>query len=320
MLLPIVALTFLTAFCIFIAIYLVLMERQSSPKTELKRRLQRMARGGARDMPEELRSAITRESNRADQFLARLPLTRGLDKKLHHAGIGVTSSRFVAATASVGLLFAAAVVLRGGPVLIAVLAASSAGLLASLFLRFKTERRINKFTELFPDALSIVARSLRAGHSFTTAIQLVGQEVPSPVGPLFKTAYDQQQLGLRMTDALIRMNERIDSLDLRLFTTVVSINADVGGNLSEVLDKLAMTIRDRLKIRRQVQVYTAQGRMSGYVLGALPVVAFVIFNVLNPEYEMAIVKDPMGIYLLVSAAFLQLMGLMIIRKIIRIRI
>ena len=81
-----------------------------------------------------------------------------------------------------------------------------------------------------------------------------------------------------------------------------------------------MTIRDRLKIRRQVQVYTAQGRMSGYVLGALPVVAFVIFNVLNPEYEMAIVKDPMGIYLLVSAAFLQLMGLMIIRKIIRIRI
>jgi len=320
LLLPIAALTFLTAFCAIIAIHMVIMDRQASPKTELKRRLQRMARSGTKEMPEELRAAITRETNHVDQFLARLPLTRNLDKKLGHAGIELKVSIFVLLTASVALCFAAIVMLLGAPVLVGALAAASAILLANLYLRFRTERRNNKFTELFPDALSIAARSLRAGHSFPTAIQLVGQEVSSPAGPLFKTAYDQQQLGLRMTDALMRMNERIDSLDLRFFTTVVSINAEVGGNLSEVLDKLAVTIRERLKIRRQVQVYTAQGRLSGYVLGALPVVAFAVFYILNPEYEMAIIREPIGIYVLAFAALMQFAGLLIIRKIIRIRI
>nr|WP_284694659.1 type II secretion system F family protein [Geomonas sp. Red32] len=166
----------------------------------------------------------------------------------------------------------------------------------------------------------MIARSLRAGHSFTTAIQLVGQEVASPAGDLFKLAYDQQQLGLRLADALAELNGRIDSLDLRFFTTVVAINTEIGGNLSEVLDKLALTIRERLRIRRQVRVFTAQGRMSGYVLGALPVVSFLIISFVYPDYERALFREPTGIYIVVFAAVLQLFGLMVIRRIIRIQI
>jgi tight adherence protein B len=116
------------------------------------------------------------------------------------------------------------------------------------------------------------------------------------------------------------LNERIQSLDLRFFTTAVAINSDVGGNLAEILDGLAQTIRERLKIRRQIKVYTAQGRMTGYVLGALPVVTFLIFNILNPEYESVLYRETMGRSVLAFAVFMQLIGLLVIRKIIQIRI
>jgi tight adherence protein B len=317
--LPIAALIFLTALCLFVAIYLGMLERKASPKAELKRRLQRMAKS-TKEMPDDLRAEITRETKPADKFLARLPFTRNLDKKLDHAGLQISVSLFVMTTVAFALASAAVVAMRTRSFLFALLAAVASVLLADLFLKFKTEQRKERFTELFPDALTMISRSLRAGHSFTSTIQLVGQELPNPVGELFKTAYDQQLLGLRITDGLANLNERIDSLDLRFFTTVIGINSEIGGNLSEVLDKLAVTIRERLRIRRQVQVYTAQGRMSGYVVGVLPIIAFIVFNVLNAEYESALIREPMGRYILVFAACMQLMGLLVIRNIIRIKI
>ena len=320
MLLPIAALTFLTVVCLFLAVYLWLLEKRRSPKTELKRRLQRMARSGAKEMPEELRAEITRETRPFDRLLTRLPLTRDLDKKLDHAGMHISVSLFITLTAASAIASTALVILSTGSILLGMLTALASLLLAHLFLRLQIQRRKDRFTELFPDALTMIARSLRAGHAFTTSVQLVGQEVPAPVGELFKTAYDQQLLGLRMTDGLSNLNERMDSLDLRFFTTVIGINAEIGGNLAEILEKLALTIRERLKIRRQVQVYTAQGRMSGYVVGVLPIVAFVAFNMINPEYESALLKEPMGIYVLLFAACMQLLGLLIIRNIIRIKI
>jgi len=319
-LLSIAALIFVTLFMACIAVYLAVQEKQESPKAELKRRLQRMARSRAKEIPDELRAEITREAKPADKFFARFPLTRDLDEKLDQAGLKMSVSTFIMITATLAILCSAAVAIRSKSVWFGMLAVPISLQLANLFLKFKKQQRSEKFTELFPDALTMISRSLRAGHSFTSAIQLVGEEVPSPVGELFKTAYDQQMLGLRITDGLINMNERIESLDLRFFTTVISISAETGGNLSEVLDKLALTIRERLRIRRQVQVYTAQGRMSGYVLGGLPVVAFVAFNLLNPEYEQVLLRDPLGTYILIFAVCMQLVGLMVIRKIIRIHI
>jgi tight adherence protein B len=319
-LLPIALLIFLTAFSVFLAIYFVLVEKQSSPKAELKRRLQRMARSGAKELPDEVRAEITRETSATDKFFAQLGPTRNLDRKLDQAGLQMTVTSFVAISFLLALACATAVLLRTHSLVFSAVTALATIAAAEFFLRFKKQKRTDRFTEQFPDALTMISRSLRAGHSFTTAIQLVGQEIPSPVGELFKTAYDQQLLGLRITDALTNINERIESLDLKFFTTVVSINADTGGNLSEILDKLSLTIRERLRIRRQVSVYTAQGRMSGYVLGALPLIAFVAFNILNPEYESALLSEPLGKYILAFAACMQLIGLFVIRNIIRIRI
>ena len=320
MLYPIAAFIFLTVFCILVAIYLGVTGVQSSPKSELKRRLRNMARQEAQGISAELRSEITRETAPADQILSRLPFTRNLDQKLDHAGLQLTASAFVLSSAALALTGAAVTAFLTHSAPFSLLAVLASAVLALGFLRFKTRQRTEKFTELFPEALTMIARSLRAGHSFNTAVQLVGQEIADPVGELFKVAYDQQQLGLRISDSLGNLNERVDSLDLRFFTTVVSIHTDIGGNLSEILDKLAVTIRERLRIRRQVQVYTAQGRMSGYVLGALPIIAYVCFNVLNPSYESALIKDPMGISILLVAAGMQLLGLLIIRNIIKIQI
>lgn len=320
MLIPIVALVFLTALGASSAVCLYLVQRHASPKTELRRRLQQMTRGGSGEIPLELRETFVRNARRAGDALTRLPQTRRLGKRLERAGIEVPPSLCVIATASAALFFAAIAMLQTRSLLAVVPAAAFPLLSAEVALRVTDSRRSARFTELFPDALSIIARSLRAGHSFPTAVKLVGEEVPAPVGTLFKTAHDQQQLGLRLVDALAAMNQRIDSMDLRFFTTLVNINSEIGGNLSELLDKLSLTIKERLKIRRQVRVYTAQGRLSGYVLGALPLIAFGFFSFLSPEYETALVKEPLGVYILAFAALMQVVGLMIIRKIIRIQI
>jgi tight adherence protein B len=318
--LSIVAFIFLAVFSILLAVYLGVTGAQSSPKSELRRRLRNMARQDARGLPPELKSEITRETAPADRILSRLPITRNLDQQLDRAGLQLSASLFtlicVALALAAGVL--ASVLARSA--LLGVLVAALCAPLALVYLRVKTAQRTQRFTELFPEALTMIARSLRAGHSFNTAVQLVGQEIANPVGELFKMAYDQQQLGLRISDGLNNLNGRVDSLDLRFFTTLISIHSEIGGNLSEVLDKLAQTIRERLRIRRQVRVYTAQGRMSGYVLGALPIIAFVAFNILNPSYESALIKDPMGLSILALAAGMQLIGLLVIRKIIKIAI
>lgn len=321
MLIPIVVITFFAVLFIFLAVFLGFSAYKASPKAELKRRLQHMAKNrGDQGMPEDLRSEIIREIPPLDRILATLPFTRNLDKKLDYAGLKITVSRFLLIPIGLAVVVFVVTLLLAKSVLIALAGAILISLIPFGFLYFKIQQRLEKFTELFPDALTMVARSLRAGHSFTSAIQLVGQEIPEPVGGLFKTAYEQQLLGLRITETLQNLNERIESLDLRFFTTAVAINTDVGGNLAEILDSLAQTIRERLKIRRQVKVYTAQGRMTGYVLGALPIVTFIIFNILNPKYESVLYKETMGRYVLAFAVFMQVVGFLVIRRIIKIRI
>lgn len=188
------------------------------------------------------------------------------------------------------------------------------------YVMFKKNEREEKFTELFPDALTMISRCLRSGHSFTSSIELVGTEVADPVGSLFKTAYDQQLLGLRINDTLNNLNNRIDSLDLRFFTTAVAINTEVGGNFAEILDKLAETIRDRIKVRRQLRVHTAQGRLTGYILAVLPIVVFFMMNIMIPGYQKTLLENSTGRLILIIAAVMQVTGFFVIRRIINIRI
>jgi tight adherence protein B len=166
----------------------------------------------------------------------------------------------------------------------------------------------------------MIARSLRAGHAISSAIQLVGTELDEPVGPLFKTAYEEQTLGLSMKDSLIQMLDRMPSVDLQLFVIAVNIHRDVGGNLSESVERLAHMIRERLKIRRQVRVYSAQARLSSIILLILPVFMAVFFYIFVPGYIEELVTSKAGNYGIAFAVIAQGLGFLVIRKIINIRI
>ena len=325
----VITICFVAVLLVVVALYLGTSAIKDSPKAELRRRLRRMARAdrsGA--IPDDVRAEIVKETPKVERFIGGVPLLSNLDRKLDQAGLKITVSRFLliaAAVAVAGFILGLLISFRWEAgiwlkLLIAVIVSAIAVVCLYLYLGFLKRKRVERFTELFPDALTMISRSLRAGHSFTSAIELVGTEISEPVGSLFKTAYDQQQLGLRINEALNNMNERMDSIDLRFFTMAVGINTEVGGNLAEILDKLAATIRERIKIKRQVRVFTAQARMSGYVLAVLPIAAFVLLNIVHPGYEEPMLKESFGVYILVFAGIMQFIGFLIIRKIINIRI
>ncbi len=321
MVIVIIVLTFISVFLLVSSLFFGFTTALEAPSTVLKKRLRRMAiRGNSSAIPEELRNEIIREIPPFERFLARIPLIRNLERSLDHAGLKTTTTLFTLYTLLAMVLgFCVGYAVMKG-LLYACAAAIVVLLVVVVLLDQMKKHREEKFTEQLPDVLAMLSRSLRAGHSMNSAIELVGQEIADPAGELFKIAYEQQKLGLRILDTLANMLQRIDSLDLRFFITSVSIHGDVGGNLAEVLDRLAETIRERLKIRRQVRVITAQGRLSGYVLGALPIVVFIGLSVLMPGYEEQLFKEKLGNYMLIGAVILQIVGFFVIRKIINIRI
>jgi tight adherence protein B len=187
-----------------------------------------------------------------------------------------------------------------------------------LIVRFKATKRIRKFEEQFPETIDLMARALRAGHAFTTGLALVAEEAPQPVAGEFRILYDQQNFGMPLPEALKAFADRIPLLDARFFVTAVLIQRESGGNLSEILSNLANVTRERFKVKRQVRVISAHGRISGWVLSALPPLLAVAFLVTTPSHIMTLVNDPLGVYLIVGALFLQTVGTLIMRKLVQI--
>ena len=176
--------------------------------------------------------------------------------------------------------------------------------------------RIRKFEESFPEAIDLIARALRAGHAFVTGLGMVAEELPAPVGTEFRMLYDRQNFGQPLPDALKAFAERVPLVDARFFVTAVLTQRESGGNLSEVLDNLASVIRERFKVKRQIRVVTAHGRITGFVLVLLPpCMAFAMYT-LGPENFAPLFTDPLGVRMLIGAGVLQVMGTLIMRKLI----
>lgn len=314
--------TFIAVFLLVTAIFFAVTIVKESPSFALRMRLRRLALNKASEisLPDDLRSEILKETPPIERILNRFALFRSLDRKIDQAGLKIQPHVFLIFTVAAIIVTSTGLYIFFHRAVYSFLAALVIILATSAILQYKRTSRARKLTEQLPDVLMMIARSLRAGHSLNSAIELVGSESASPAGELFKTAFDQQKLGMRISDSLANMTDRIESLDLRFFIITVNINSEVGGNLAEVLDKLADTIRDRIKVRRQVQVYTAQGRYSGYVLAVLPIIMFIIINLLNPEYGMILIREKLGHYFLAIALIMQLIGYLVIRNIINIRI
>jgi tight adherence protein B len=321
MTLPLIIILFFVALLLgVIALILTYGAVKASPSYELKKRLRRLALRGDERLAEDVASEIITEMSPLDRQLYKIGFIQRLERMIDMAGLKIDYKAFallvlVFAVAFCGIGF----VLRRGTIL-AIIFFFIGGAIPLIYLSSKKKSRLVKFTEQFPNALDMIARSLRVGHSLSAAILMVGNEMSDPVAGLFKTAYEEQTLGLSIKDALGQMMERMPSADLQLFVTAVNVHREVGGNIAESLEKLAGVIRERLKIRRQVRVYSAQARLSGYILVAVPPVMALFFYVTTPGYMDELVTTTVGKYGIVYAVVSQIIGFLIIRKIINIRI
>jgi tight adherence protein B len=197
-------------------------------------------------------------------------------------------------------------------------AAAFASTMPYLYVGRARTRRMAKFEEQFPEAIDLLARALRAGHALTTGLQMVGDELPDPIRGEFRRLYDQQSFGLPLPDALKAFAKRIPSIDARFFVTALLTQRESGGNLAEVLDNLASIIRDRFRVKRQVRVISAHGRITGWVLAGLPPALAIALMIIMPENYAKFYNDPLGVRMLVGAVMMQIVGSLIIRKIVNI--
>jgi len=187
-------------------------------------------------------------------------------------------------------------------------------------MRWKKRRKTLKFEKQMPEAMELLARSLRAGHTLQATLELVAQETPSPLGKEMRITYEEQRLGLSMAQALRRMGDRVASQDLRYFVTAVLIQTETGGNLAEILENISTLIRDRLKLKGKVTALTAEGRFSALVLIGLPIVTFIFLYLINREYIMVLLTDPLGTKFLTGAIISIIIGALVMKKMITIKV
>jgi len=188
------------------------------------------------------------------------------------------------------------------------------------WLLFRRSRRFKRFEGQLPDAMELIGRALRSGHSLASGLSVVVDEMPDPISQEFHRAYEEQNLGIPIERALKNMLKRIPNMDLKFFVTAVAIQRQSGGDLAEILDKISHIIRERFKILGQVKALTGEGRISGIVLMALPVALFFAVYYLNPEYIMLLFTEPLGRKMIFVAAFLQILGAIVIKKIVAIKV
>lgn len=255
-----------------------------------------------------------------DRLLAKSMKGAGLSRLIEQAGLKLSASSILLASIFLGLICAVvlATALRQGW---AIFAGAGVGCVSPfLYLRHRRTARMKRFEEQFPEALDLLSRAIRAGHAFTTAMSMVAEEAPDPVGPEFRKSFDEQNFGLPLKDALNNMADRVPVLDVRFFVTAVLIQRETGGNLSEILDNLAHVVRERFKILRQVRVYTAHGRLTGYVLMALPACLAVVLQFINADHMNLLFRDPKGQMMLTGAIVLQIIGYIWIKRVVKIEV
>ena len=254
-----------------------------------------------------------------DGILARSEsIVEPVQDLVNRSGVRVTTGTVLLACVFLGLVTAVATFHFSTSMVLALAVGAFAGWLPFVFLRYKADKRLAIFEEQFPEAIDLMARALRAGHALTTALQMVGDEVPEPVGGEFRQLFEQQNYGMSLPDALRAFARRLPLVDARFFVTALLTQRETGGNLSEVLDNLASVIRERFKVKRQVRVMSAHGRITGWVLGLLPPVVAVVLFTVSPAQMRLLIDDPLGVYMVVAAITLQGIGVLAIRKIVNI--
>jgi tight adherence protein B len=306
---------------IFGAYFLFIVRPEGQEQQQVRRRLKAEA-GVAPDRLKLLRAVKGSQLSSIGAVRAVLERTGGLtgtlQRLLSQAGLDLTVGTLVLLILCCAAAGFVLTIWMTRMVVMAAIAASLAGLVPIIYVRWKRNQRMRLFEEQFPEAIDLIARTLRAGHAFTTGVKLAAEELPEPVASEFQLLYDRQNFGLPLPDALRGFASRVPILDARFFATAVLTQREAGGNLAEVLDNLGGVIRERFKVKRQVRVMSAHGRMTGWVLATLPPALAIAFMARSPDHFRVLLDDPMGPTLIVAAILLQVIGTLIIRKLVNI--
>ena len=311
--------------CLFVvyALYLITSRKSDAKRALLNERLAEAIRSSAQSTDLEVqlaRQELLSEIPWVNRSLLKLQITSRIKRMIDQADLQITVMRlflFTAIAATLGFL-AASMITLSYPLM--ALFGLIAGAFPFLHVISKRKKRLKKFLQLLPDALDLMSRGISAGHAFTEALQMVATEMPEPISTEFRKTYDEQNLGLSLKLALANLVQRVPLLDLRMCVTAIMIQRETGGNLSELLEKVAYTIRERFRIMEDLKTLTLSSRWSAWLLCALPIFLAIYMSVMNPTYMEVMWRDPRGHNLLFIAAVMQILGMLMVQKIMKIKI
>jgi tight adherence protein B len=293
------------------------------PEDKASRKLRRRLKPGTTETPG--REALTRRAapmsavKGLDAALSRSGrLIDPLRRTVEQSGLSITIGVIVLASIFAAMLVFAIVHLLTSLVWVAAVAGIAAGTTPCLLVRYAAIRRVRLFEDQFPQAIDLIASSLRAGHAFTTGVSMVSDEVADPTGAEFRLLYDHQNYGMPLPDALKAFTRRVPLLDARFFVTAVMTQREAGGNLAEVLDNLSGLIRERSRVKRQVRVASAHGRITGWILSLMPPALALLMTIIAPAHMKNFIDDPLGVRMILAALVLQVAGTLAIRRIVNV--
>ncbi|SFF92619.1 tight adherence protein B [Duganella sp. CF458] len=315
-------LVFLAVVLLIEGMYLTWNSAKGPEAERIARRLRMMSAGGhaSGESASMIKQRLLSESPLFQRLLLQMPRISQLDRLLEQSGMTWTVSDLIVLSLLCPVLVGGVAFFLRLPLLVILpLMACSIAVPLLLVLRAKS-KRLAKVDQQLPDALDLIGRALRAGHAFPTAMKMVGDEMNDPIAAEFKTTFDEVNFGISMNDALMNMATRVPSTDLRYFVIAVMIQRETGGNLAELLDNISKIVRDRIKLLGQIRVLSAEGRMSAWVLGLLPFGAGLMIQLTNPGFLAVLYTDPAGQKMVATALTMMFVGVLAMRKIIRIRV
>lgn len=316
-------LVFVFALFLVLGAYLVATNTTDKKRARLQKRLSEALLHSAHTEDVDVvlaRNELMSEIPWVNRTLISMQSALQLKRMLDQADLHITPSRLLMFSFMAGLLGALAASVLTVFIPLMILPGLVTASLPLIHVYWKRKKRFDAFLEHLPDALDLMARALSAGHAFPESLHMVSMEMPEPIATEFRKAYEEQNLGLSVKLALENLTQRIPLLDLKICVTAIMIQRETGGNLGEILEKVAYTIRERFRILGDLKTLTTSSRLSAWLLCGLPIFVALAVTYLNPEYMSVLWKDPRGHYLIAAAIFMQITGMLIVRKILKIQI
>jgi tight adherence protein B len=301
--------------------YLLWNAYKSPEVKRIERRLRALSAGRHGSVAESLlkRRSID-EANWLERALLQIPRVSTFDRTLEQAGSQMSVLQFTLVTGISALAAAIIAFVLAAPWFVVVLIGAGAGVLPLLIILHKRSRRMLKIGEQLPDAVDLIARALRAGHAFSAALQMVGEEAPEPIAAEFRITAEELNYGVAAHDAFMNLATRVPTDDLRYFAIAVLLQRETGGNLAEILGNISKLIRERMQLLGKIRVLSAEGRLSAYILIGLPFATAAMINIVNPKFMSVLWTDPGGLRLVWTTVTLMVIGVFWMWRIVKIRV